>query len=155
MNTQFTVDYFLDKFEKIPEDNWITNKWNVGDACCANGHCGVRSALYVRGTDESRALAKLFEIIPASNINGDKFLAYHWQRVSQVNDGLIKEYQQPTAKQRILAALRDIKKLNSGQEAQECDATNDHQGTEVGTKKYVVVKVSESIYDQVKELVMS
>lgn len=47
------------------------------------------------------------------------------------------------------------KKLNSGQEVQECDATKMPIEPEVGKTKYVVVKVSESIYDQVKELVMS
>lgn len=51
--TQYTPQYFIDKFEAIPEENWC---------------------------------------------------------ISSVNDGLDERYQQPTPKQRILAALRDIQK---------------------------------------------
>lgn len=47
---------------------------------------------------------------------------YHWQRAALINDGESNEYKQPSPKQRILAALYDIKKM---QEPQYPSATSE------------------------------
>ncbi len=86
------VQYFIDKFEKIPEDRWCTGLFTKGDNHCAYGHCGVMQPL--QETVESKRLSYLFRF---SGI------------VTDINDGRDKRYPQPTPKQRILAALRDVK----------------------------------------------
>lgn len=95
----YDCDYFIKKFEAIPEDNWWVGDFrNMGNHCqfCALGHCGMT---YHNSTKESDALDELF---------GDAV-------VPEINDGENPAYQQPTPKQRILAALYDIKKLSEPQ----------------------------------------
>lgn len=89
----YTVDYFIEKFEKIPEEKWITGLYeDINGNHCALGWCGVKGD----ANDESAELTRLFWKIDKS--------------VIRVNDGILyAEYQQSTPKQRILAALRDIK----------------------------------------------
>lgn len=100
----YTVDYFISKFSAIPD-----NLWNAGEMIdkhgrhCAYGHCGVTDGDIVNDTmnEEGKALSDLFYkngLIPHLSVIG-------------VNDGNDKRYKQPTPKQRILAALYDIKKL--------------------------------------------
>jgi hypothetical protein len=93
MNTNTTVynaQYFIDKFSTIPEEKWCTGKFeDEHGRHCALGHCGARKS-FVR-TEEANALSAL--IWPMS-----------------INDGDADDYQQPTPKQRILAALEDAKK---------------------------------------------
>lgn len=93
----YTIDYFIEKFEAIPEDNWITGKYydpEVG--CCALGWASYDG---ITVTDEVIFFSKLFQ---KNNLVA-----------SQVNDNLCSKYRQPTPKQRILAALRDIKNSNA------------------------------------------
>lgn len=65
------VNYFINKFEAIPENAWITGDLLDPEtgACCALGHCGVRESKdegnpKFRGgwvfTDESDDLISLF-----------------------------------------------------------------------------------------------
>lgn len=87
----YTVDYFISKFEAIPEDKWcvdFTEDYNGNR--CALGHCGGIN------THESNILRSIL-CMP----------------VSFLNDGLKPEYPQPTPKQRILAALYDIRAKES------------------------------------------
>ena len=92
----YNADYFIAKFEAIPEEKWTTLTYHEGDKSCALGHCGRT----IGGcTQESRALGDLFE--------------KHGLWVPDVNDGCDSRYPQPTPKQRILAALRDIKAKES------------------------------------------
>lgn len=100
---KYDVDYFIDKYERIPDRNWLTGRYANHDdtIACALGHCGERTnsfTLGVRGTEESIALKKLF---------GD------WLQLnpSDVNDdsAMDNPYHQSCAKDRILAALYDIK----------------------------------------------
>jgi hypothetical protein len=97
--SKFTVDYFITKFEAIPEEKWCSghHEDDIGRHCAA-GHCGERDDIH---TDESQALCDLIPYRP------------FWGGVAQINDGLNDRYQQPTPKQRILAALRDIKAAKS------------------------------------------
>lgn len=93
----YDVDYFIEKFEAIPEESWCTEEFEKDGACCAFGHCGTRD---FKSTIEAIELAHLF-----SNLD-DIYVVC-------VNDGSEPMYSQPTPKQRILAALHDIKKLQT------------------------------------------
>jgi len=104
----YTVDYFIDKFSKIPEDKWHAGGyWNT-DACgnrmfCALGHCG--EYFFDEGfgrqrmkTAESKAL---WDLVYFSL----KLI------IQDINDApYFPTYMQQTPKQRILAALYDIKR---------------------------------------------
>lgn len=108
---QYTVDYFIQKFEAIPEGEWCTREFISGNKRCARGHCyiSLKTHTEIRHYSETShpiaaedsALLKLFNSIGESAAtvnNGDYF----------GDDG---KYNQPTPKQRILAALYDIKKM--------------------------------------------
>lgn len=66
----YDVDYFIKKFEAIPENKWCTgtlayadpNDPDVGIKYCSLGHCGVRANIHgmYMLTDEAAALIKLF-----------------------------------------------------------------------------------------------
>jgi len=88
LQTMYTVDYFIDFFSKIPENKWCTRQiTNHLGQHCALGHCQYLGIYNV-----------LIDIASGHNIS-----------ISSVNDGLDRNYPQPTPKQRILAALHDIK----------------------------------------------
>lgn len=90
--TTHDADYFIAKFEAIPEEQWCTGRLRDNSGrCCASGHCGRDDPLVP--TEESTALAIVLR---------------RWD-VPGINDGDYAQYPQPTPKQRILAALRDIK----------------------------------------------
>lgn len=59
MGKKFDVDYFINKFSKIPEENWLTGF--LGEegfgVHCALGHCGVHGEY--KETKESKALGEL------------------------------------------------------------------------------------------------
>lgn len=96
--TEYTVDYFIQKFEKIPEGLWHVGSYTNLDRTrfCALGHCGVMKGGELLLSASGRALADL--------------ISCHLRcGVGNINDGLHKHFQQPTPKQRILAALYDIK----------------------------------------------
>jgi hypothetical protein len=93
MSTQYTRDYFIAKFEAIDEGQWCEDGFEENGKCCAMGHCGWR--------DSSKA--------PVYHDGSEGYaLIGLMHRVSCINDGLHAGYQQPTPKQRILAALRDL-----------------------------------------------
>ena len=85
----YNVDYFIKKFEKIPENRWCTGVFINGNKRCALGHCGARLDQW---NEESEALYKLFNNYPTYSI-------------TVVNDGPGVS----SIKQRILHALRVIK----------------------------------------------
>lgn len=150
----YNVDYFINKFQAIPENMWIMfDQGKYGGPCCAFGHCRQSSSdYYGSDTDEGRALAKLFfdnglrqteDIAKSKKIDP---LGKHWA-VASINNGTVAEYQQPTPKQRILAALYDIKKMQT--------KDIDTGGKEEKKERIVYVSVPVSITEQSKELVMS
>ena len=92
----YDIDYFINKFEDIPEDKWC-NEYYVDPKDetkrCALGHCGC---------------LEFKDANPEADALGDIFVKRGYS-VFYVNDGMIEEYSQPTPKQRILAALKHIK----------------------------------------------
>lgn len=99
MESKFDVDYFIQKFEAIPEEKWCTVKYRDRGACCSLGHCGegMDDEYGFSVTDEAEALKKMV------------FIGLDDADVPSINDGQDNRFQQPTPKQRILAALRQIK----------------------------------------------
>jgi hypothetical protein len=102
--TQYTPDYYISKFEAIPDKFWTTGNYATrrGDTlvCCAYGHCGVRGIFDEQdgNNEEADALRDLFLRCPLKPAS-----------VIEINDGRNPNFQQPTPKARILAALREIK----------------------------------------------
>lgn len=99
---QYNIDHFINKFESIPEEKWITGHYGYKGSGehCALGHCYDAKTNSYFG-EEAQALWDLF---------GNPM---------RINDGAHPEYLQPTPKQRVLAALFDIKAQSAVKEAQE------------------------------------
>jgi hypothetical protein len=104
MTPPYTVDYFIQKFEAIPDEKWTTGTYTRCEyKHCALGHCGTeiiekpRLFFKTKFTPEGKALENLFKI-------------HFPESITRINDGEVDQYQQPTPKARILAALRDIQK---------------------------------------------
>lgn len=133
METIYNVDYFLKKFEAIPEDKWTTGiQQNKFGQRCALGHCRPLHDSKIGNehlTLEAKALKNLF----IDSINGPELA------VVMINNGNNKQYQQPTPKQRILAALYDIKNLTRK------DATAELIETPVVEEKLDVVGETKSL----------
>lgn len=103
---KYDVDYFIQKFEAIPEDLWCMGTLTLGDKHCALGHCGVRNIQ----TEGSEALLSIFA--EASTILKEKGVIKWHLHVAGVNDGgtwATTLFKQNTPRERILAALNYIK----------------------------------------------
>ena len=99
---QYDIDYFLAKFEAIPEDKIIMNFYtdnNDETKHCSLGHCEGHNNPIDRPS-EAKALRDLFKVHLKCG-------------VADVNDNLCehKFNNLPTPKQRIMAALNEIKIL--------------------------------------------
>jgi len=120
MNITYDVDYFISKFQAIPEEGYCIGELDdTYGAHCANGWCGVTyEALHnANFNEETKALQKIFSILELTKTYDPVCLKAEntWEewgysiKAADINNGETKEYQQPTPKQRILAALYDIK----------------------------------------------
>lgn len=102
--SQFTKEYFIDKFSAIPEDKWTTGELTEDhdpDCHCVLGHCGVTESEgddYVH-TKESSALCGIL-----SKIDTD---TRPTEVVYRINDGIGDEKRKlgKSPKERILKAL--------------------------------------------------
>lgn len=57
----YDIQYFIDKFEAIPEDKWAMGGLGHNGIHCVLGHCGVTpNGDDYDGTDESKALCLIF-----------------------------------------------------------------------------------------------
>lgn len=120
---EYTVDYFIDKFESIPEKRWLSKGGIInkgifsGIKCCAQGWCLPSDTLYGLLQEKQVShcsfdlydikyleIISLLEIFKPYSDNPSVF-------ISTINNGFNYAYNQKTAKQRILSALYDIKKL--------------------------------------------
>ncbi len=119
----YDVDHFIKKFEAIHESNWCTRRFGSNGVHCAYGHCDAELGCWL--SVEARALKTLFDTLTVSDkVDGSELII---ELVPGVNDGFVKEYQQPTPKQRILAALYDIKSsISAIEEAKEIVNTGKH-----------------------------
>lgn len=137
----YDVNYFIKKFEAIPENLLIEGAlgW-VGEngAYCAGGHCGFYGVCL---TNEASALNSL--LLKLNPKNGFDLVTEVHKIIYTINDGSEPRYKQPTPKQRILAALYDIKKM------QDKDII-----IEAPKEKIRYVSVPCSITEQTKELIM-
>lgn len=91
----YNIDFFIDFYEKTKEEDW----------------CVERFAIYFPGSVQRCALG-FCEVMDGDN-NYTQTRAALWglnNGIAIINDGHDPNYQQPTAKQRVLAALYDIKK---------------------------------------------
>lgn len=123
----YTVDYFITKFEAIPEEQYCEGVFRSGNACCANGHCGVEYLIHDESclTAESIGLQKVFSVLQIhekGRLIEDGFGGLYSDKAAFINNGLCDEYRQSTPKQRILAALYDIKKI---QQEKQMGVVND------------------------------
>lgn len=107
--SEYPVDWFIDTFSAIKEEKWCSNdRWNEKGQRCAYGHC---QAIANSVEDSFEELDMKFAgKLTLTWIGG---YGVHQQRskLADINNGYYKEYQQPTPKQRTLAALNDIKKI--------------------------------------------
>jgi hypothetical protein len=111
MNTQYTVDYFIKKFEAIPDRLYAYGVFfDDSGARCANGWCGVRS-IHDTIPEEAQGLQKVFSILSCEkNHDSDGYPGYS-DIAANINNGFDDRYKQPSEKSRILAALYDIKAM--------------------------------------------
>jgi hypothetical protein len=96
----YTVDYFIKKFQAIPEENWLVGDYQNEDKTkfCALGHCGGTSnSFYNKDNKEYSLLSEMcLSILNRSIVN--------------INDGTCpRTFPQSTPKKRVLAALLQIK----------------------------------------------
>jgi hypothetical protein len=146
MQTIYDVDYFIRKFEAIPEHEIGTQSIHNH---CAYWHCDNQD--YFWGAASS-AFTELFKKLDYERWFCVEFVAI------RINDGKDERYQQPTPKQRILAALYDIKKMQSKEQGvQECDATKLNSSNEAKSKKEIIryVSVPETIKEETRELILN
>lgn len=96
------ADYFIQKFEKIPDICWGTKLLVLYDqgieVCCALGHCGQRRAMRFNEPCETEEASALMDLFHGVNLS-----------VADVNDRPSQQLPQRTPKGRILAALEYIK----------------------------------------------
>lgn len=89
------VNYFINKFENIPENKWCIGSYEYKGNHCAYGHCGVRANHNFDNANEANSLLRI-----AMDYGLD---------IASINDGCNENYSQTNPKTRVLAALYDIK----------------------------------------------
>lgn len=95
--SEYDVDFFIKKFDAIPEEQWCTEEFtDVSGACCVYGHCGLS---WGRPSHMSDMLEDIFMV--AFGVDA----AY----VNDCRPGDDPRFQELTPKQRVLAALYKIK----------------------------------------------
>ena len=107
----YNIDFFISKFEAIPEELFGTGGPDITGRQCTMFHCGYSGSRSF--TEESDALNSLILSICKISMDSDGEHAKRYWPVAMLNDGRVSKYQQPTTKQRILAALYDIKKMQA------------------------------------------
>lgn len=137
----YTVDYFINKFSNTLDNLWcVGTLLNSENQSCANGWCGVR---IVDGdfapTKESISLKHLFHCLSTDKNHDNVRFPLYSDIAATINNGEDERYRQPTPKERILAALYDIKKMQEPH-------------PEPIKEKIRYVSVPTSITEQAKEL---
>lgn len=93
---KFDLEYFVSKFEAIPDDQWITGEFFDERGCkCAYGHCGA-----VNSSTDTIESSKLLDLD-----------LEHSFRIAAVNDNTDNEYSAygSTPKQRVVNYLKSLR----------------------------------------------
>lgn len=122
--TNYSIDYFIKKFEAIPSAKWTTSVFSdwMGNSC-ALGHCMPRHVIeattfpkykkakggmnkaftshFEEELKECKALCLIFDADSQREGSG---------KIIKINNGENNKYRQSNPKARILAALTDLKK---------------------------------------------
>lgn len=100
--SEFTKEYFIDKFSKIPEDEYCICNFKYKNAHCVLGHCGIKVDNFYL-TEEAKALINLFDkdfdFSETGNIADSTIV--------KINDGIDADIT-ISVKQRILNALNSL-----------------------------------------------
>jgi len=101
----FNIDYFIDKFNSIPDKDWCMSMLRQGDQRCALGHCGLKT-IEVAWSDEVRALVDMANINDWPDWCAPIVLA-------DINDGTVEYLKYgKTPKDRIVNYLKEIKSVS-------------------------------------------
>lgn len=119
----YTVDYFIDKFTKIPENKWTIGTFRKvtvlhGEQRCAQGHCmprGVIKNIMKAGTQTTVARSGYPEWEALVNLFGYRDMGNGKSRIviAEINNGnkeMLGYFPQTSPKRRVLAALNHLKK---------------------------------------------
>lgn len=106
---KYDVDYFIEKFEAIPEEKWIkggTYDFAGTGNHCVLGHCGIKNMHdKVRLNDEQKALFKIFGASTNYMYKG-RNMGPNWSKVYEVND---KGTSKLSAKKNVIEFLKSVK----------------------------------------------
>lgn len=103
--SKYTAEYFIAKFEKIPEENWVTGIFREESTgrCCSLGHCGwygePGASIEINQNEEAFSLVRLFQLSAFPHpviINDSKLYIKGFRIFDQLGD---------SAKERIINAL--------------------------------------------------
>lgn len=96
-NRIYNIDFFVRKFERIPDELWTVGKFTEGKKHCALGHCGASE--YHDDTEEANALTWLFQDhgFDVARVND----GVTWDNIEGMNMSQLGD----TPKERILNAL--------------------------------------------------
>lgn len=140
----YDCDYFINKFNNSIDSLWCTGRLRDGyGRTCSLGWCGGKT----QGTDSFTEEAKcLCVILHPLYIRGVSYReGFYNNAPAMINNGDHPNYQQEHPKQRIIAALYDIKKLTQPEPIPEPKVKE--------RIRYISVSVSPSIKELVKEVV--
>lgn len=102
----YTVDYFISKFQAIPENQWTTHTHSdCNGRKCALGHCLDPEALAIFEA-QWKANGCAFGVPSSEEWLGIQYIC---PGIHYINNGEDRDYPQATPKARVLAVLADIK----------------------------------------------
>jgi len=123
----YTVDYFIDFFSSIPEQNFRVcpsdGEYNPTLGCALQHLNRNEDPLEIYSSTKSMALAKLLMVLPANNFNGElsgvsrAWLLNDDDKPQEADTSYGRK--KSTCRSRMLAALQDVKKMQQEQRINE------------------------------------
>lgn len=101
------IQFYIDKFEETPDDGWTTGRYIEGNRKDVFGWLGCYEEVKESGgkvevfTSAADSLVRMF--------NGNGEFGSGWELITAICDGRHVSYEQDTPKERIIAALNDLK----------------------------------------------
>lgn len=108
MIQETTIDELINFFRSKPEENYLIRQYRCSEKGCAFGLLRDTPHLHMGLIELEEQYKHLFSPLGPNDI-------YYFMKI---NNGEDEKYQQPTPKQRILAALYDIKKMQQPEPGQ-------------------------------------